>query len=357
MNKFITGPLAGCLAAFCILTSSCQKELDIDLDNPPPIPDDVADSTFLIKSIAWMYNDGMDSVVEHYAYDTVSRKISLSWTDSEMDPNDQTTPHEFKGAKTELSYNSAGLLVSVDYTHSPTLPPSDNEFKRMEIKYDEENIVEKITLTYRNGPADIREFAKRKHPDGSYQLGWVEPAIAPGDRVTVRETFFKPDGSVQLNYRTRILMGNSLEDRRTWVDSMAYDGNGNVEKVFTYEYDENGDLSEEYISVEYTGRELKGDQLYNHRKLVLRGISEIPLGAFDEMLFGSIGILSGYLEFEPTQFSKFPASRAKIRLYDGSYSEFQPAHSFDHMDRLIRFNSYFVDIDIIPAEIRIHYFK
>jgi len=355
MNRIIAGPLMGLLAIFCLIFSSCQKELDIDLDNPPTLPEEIEDSTFLIKSIAWMYNDGKDSVVEHYAYDTANRKITLTWTDSGIDPNDPG-PHEFKGAKTELSYNNAGLLISVDYTHSPTLPPSDEAYKKMEISYDNENILQKITLNYRNLPPDTRDFEKKLLQDGRYSLFWIEPAIAVGDRTTYRSTVFTPEGKAQVNAR-EMRLGVSLVGRKTWIDSLAYDGSGNVEQVFTWEYDE-GNLSEEYISAEYSGRESKGDQIYNQPKLILRGISEITLGVLEEMILGSGGIFSGFLEFEPTQFTRFPAKRAVIRLYDGSFRELQPIYSLDNKDRLTRFTLYyFTGIDIIPNEYRISYFN
>src|ERR1700752_3089849 len=61
---------------------SCQKEIDVDLDNPPTIPEGVKDSTLLIKSINSVWNKGganPDSLTEFYSYDSVNQKIKIEW--------------------------------------------------------------------------------------------------------------------------------------------------------------------------------------------------------------------------------------------------------------------------------------
>ena len=66
----------------CVLLTACQKDVDVDLDNPPPIPDEVEDSTLLVKSITMISDEGKDTIVESYFYDTVNKKITLSWKDN-----------------------------------------------------------------------------------------------------------------------------------------------------------------------------------------------------------------------------------------------------------------------------------
>ena len=60
---------------------SCQKG-----DTPPP-PDVVAsvkDSTLLIKSIEYTV-DGRPPLAESYDYDSVNRKVTLTWDDASGD--------------------------------------------------------------------------------------------------------------------------------------------------------------------------------------------------------------------------------------------------------------------------------
>lgn len=356
MFKMPIRSLAAFAATLCLFCVSCQKTPDVDLDNPPPIPEDVLDSTLLIKSIACILNEGRDSVVEHYDYDTINRKITVSWTFSDMDENDPNYIPELVDAKTEFNYNNEGRLIRVDYTHSPHLPPSDDEYAKTEIIYDNENIVKSIILSYRNRPADIREFEKTILPDGRYILEWREPVISSTNSDIFRSSLFSTDGRVEVNVRISSSLNTPVITYDNWLDTIYYDANGNVEKVFTQQYD-GQDLTDEYFSVEFTDRESKGDQFYNQRKLLLNGISEIPIGEYDEMLIGSMGLFSRYLEFEAAQFSRFPARKAKIRLEDGSYQEYQPVYTFDSKNRLSLITCYFLQPDLHPVVFRIHYFN
>src|SRR5688500_5349057 len=86
--------------------ASCQK--DADPSDPDPIPDEVKDSTLLIKSIARTYNSGKDSIVENYFYDTVNKKITLNWTDSGTEPSIPNYQSEYNNSKADLNYNSKG---------------------------------------------------------------------------------------------------------------------------------------------------------------------------------------------------------------------------------------------------------
>ena len=356
MFKIRIRSLGAFAAILGLFFASCQKTPDVDLDNPPPIPEEVLDSTLLIKSIACILNNGSDSVVEHYDYDTINRKITVSWTFSDMDENDPNYVPEFVDAKTEFHYNNAGRLIRVDYTHSPHLPPSDDEYTKAEIIYDDENIVKRIILSYRNRPADVREFEKTMLDDGRYVLEWLEPAISSTSSDISRISFFSADGRVEMNLRISFILNEPFK-YDNWLDTIYYDANGNVEKVFTQQYDAPGHVKDEYFSVEYTDRESGGDEFYNQRKLLLNGISEIPIGEYDEMLLGSMGMFSRYLEFEAAQFSRFPARKARIRLEDGSFQEYQPVYTFDSKNRLSLITCYFLQPDLHPVTYRIHYFN
>ncbi len=189
-------------------------------------------------------------------------------------------------------------------------------------------------------------------------LQWEEynPAI-PDDGTTIRTVEFSPDSKVVLNTRETLLVVNSALHKYTWKDSMTYDNAGNVAKVFTYRTNDEDNIIEEYISEEYLARESKGDQLYNQRKLILNGISNLPFGDNDEMISFAIGIMSFQMEYESAQYSKFPIKGAKARLWDGSYENFQSIAEYDSRDRLTRFTGFYVDLDIVPVEYRINYYK
>src|SRR5687768_13545862 len=149
---------------------SCQKEVDIDLDNPPPIPGDVKDSTLLIKSITLVYDVGSpdeDSVTEYYSYDTINKKIILTWND----PSGEFPA----GSSAELNYNGKGLLSHIAYKYSNSYTPDDEDKSAVDLIYDEDKVLQKITVKLYGGKTATTLFQKTMLAAGKYQLDWDEP--------------------------------------------------------------------------------------------------------------------------------------------------------------------------------------
>ncbi|HRO70990.1 MAG TPA: hypothetical protein PK951_11440, partial [Chitinophagaceae bacterium] len=185
-----------------LVAISCQKELDIDLDMPPIIPDEVKDSTLLIKSIAWVYNGGTDSIVEHYNYDTANRKITLSWTDSETDPQDPTYQSVYNNSKAILTYNNKGLLIHVDYEYPISYIGWEYDLRAIDISYDSDNILKQMEVRYLGGSNASRIFTKTMLANGNYQLQWEESYPSdPDDRGTFRTAEFTAGHKNVLNNR------------------------------------------------------------------------------------------------------------------------------------------------------------
>ncbi len=341
-----------------LVAISCQKELDIDLDKPPIIPDEVKDSTLLIKSIAWVYNGGTDSIVEHYNYDTANRKITLNWTDSETDPQDPTYQSVYNNSKAVLTYNNKGLLIHVDYQYSALFTGRDYAISSIDITYDIENVVSQIDVRYLGGSTASRPFTRTTLANGNYRLQWEDSdPTDPFARTTTRMAEFTAEHKNVLNSQLSYQSFNNVYFDLIVNDSLIYDEVGSVVRVMTnikYEYD---NTEQNFTSEEYSGRWTKGDQLYNQRKLILNGIADIPFNDESELISFYIGVLSFQMGYETMQYSKFPIKGVRLEVYDGRYEDVEAIVEFDSKDRLVRCSTFWLDTDVVSSEYRITYFK
>lgn len=341
--------------------ASCQKGVDIDLDNPPPIPGNIQDSTLLIKSIARTYNNGQDSIVEHYSYDTINKKIILEWTDTYSDPVYPGDQSEYHNTKAELSYNSKGLLTGVVYTYPSSYVPFDYDYGKIDIRYDNDNIVQEIVVKYMTGISLSSIMNKTMLPGGGYRLEWSisDPNIS--DDMYYRTAVFSNDGKNIVNVEDHRLneispSGDPVEYKFIRTDSLVYDVNGNVLEVLTNFVDGRDSTTANYTSYEFTGRQTKGNELYNQRRLIMNGLADMPFGESDDISYG-VGILSFHFEYEYFQYSKYPADAAKVRMWDGAFKDFATHPTYDNKNRLTKFTGFFVDNDLEPHEYRITYYK
>lgn len=219
-----------------IFLTACQKDPGVDLDNPPPIPSEIKDSTFLIKSIVWIYNDGKDSIVEHYSYDTVNKRITLAWTDTYSDGvifGDQSAYHN---TKAELSYNTTGLLSRVVYTYPASYVPFEYDYDIIDIAYDPDNIVQNIATKYKGGATVLTTMNKTALPSGGYELKWTISEPDFPDNITHRTAVFSNKGKNIVSVDDYRFMdtspnGNITEYKISKTDSLAYDANDNVTKI------------------------------------------------------------------------------------------------------------------------------
>lgn len=345
-----------CLTMFLGLVS-CQKGID-PAGADPGIPDGVKDSTLLIKSITWLYRNGSDSIVEHYSYDTVNRKITLSWTDSGTEPLIPGYQSEYNNSKAELSYNSKGLLVHMAYTYPPSYSPWEFDNNTIDITYDSDNIVHKIAVKYVGGSTSSCVFTKTMLQGGGYRLDWN---MSDPDTY-FRTVVFSSDGKNILNTIDHRLTemapsGNPVEYKFINTDSLVYDATGNVVKVLTNYIDGRTNNVETYTSYEYNGRQTKGDQLYNQRQIIMNGIANMPFGDIDYPVEDAFGILSFNLDYEYLQFEKYPFQTTKARMWDGTFKDFISNSTFDSKNRLTKFIGFFHDYDLEPREYRISYYK
>jgi len=336
--------------------ASCQK--DTNPNDPDPIPDGVKDSTLLIKSIAYLFDNGMngqDSIVEHYSYDSVNRKITLTWDDA-------SDNYVVDGTSAEFAYNNKGLLSRVVYKYPADYTPADYDYKTVGILYDAENILQKITTELGDGNIESLQFNKTMLPSGNYQLSWEETDPALPDETFPRKIIFNADGKSIIVILEHLFKpaGENFYANVIIKDSLAYDATGNVSKVFTNISDTLNQYNESYTSFDFLTRQTKGDQLYNQRKVIMNGIANIPfdysdLGSFiaDE----AVGILSITLSNEYLQYSKYPIQQAKVRMWDGSFRDFTANSEFDNTNRLTKFKGFFRDYDLELIEYKISYYK
>lgn len=300
---------------------SCQKEITLDelLQQ--------SDSTQLIKSISLVPENlnTADSVVETYQYDTVNRKIILTYTP------------EFLGrTKTVLSYLPSGLLFHIEYTYNRAV--SIGEPVMVDITYDNTNIIQSFTITYEGGESETITYNKTSLPNGRYQVSWREDIFSSGD---------SSDYYALVDSLGRVIVRverNSLGGAN--IDSLIYDSEGLLEMTYRTDTIFNSPFppaapfvySNSRVGSKIHSNYGKGDQLFNQFHLLLNGISKFPLGYIENNM---IGLLS--YDYEPYmfQYSRYPTQSATLlRAFSSNdvyYEDLQPYAEFDNLDRLVRY--------------------
>jgi len=310
-----------------ILYFSCNKSND--LPNPDPNTIDSVDimgfkdSTLLIKSLHRVdYNgDGTfnDSSTAYINYDTVNRKIII--TDSKSNVME------------EHIYNNKGLLIHIE-------TKGDNETYTTDYTYDESNFLK--TVTESSGAGEDKTFSLNKTllPSGNYQLKWDVPSISnPNVHEYVLTKFDSEDRT--LSYY------DVINDKLAISDSFLYDMNGNISKVIRTL----SNVSQPFTQFDFISRDTKGDQLYNFYRILYNGVSNFPDvysgfgGQFDETFF---------------QFFKYPALATDITNPDGNSFKtirFNETPQYDSKNRLIKFKTFFNDVELYVTEYTISYYK
>lgn len=337
-----------------LILTSCQKGVDIDLNNPPPIPDEVMDSTLLIKSLK-VVGGGVgdkDSLIEFYSYDTVNRKITITWQDDNED-------FIGNGSKAELSYNEKGLLIQAQYIYPAGYVPWDFDYNTIDLSYDNGNVLQRVTSKYMNGEVEEFVFTKTVHADGHYRLTWNSGEINPGDS-TFRKVEFDKNGNAITSYTENHFYpspGNPERKVSYYFDSLAYNAAGEVEEIFRRKNFPDPIPDENFTFYEFSSRKTKGDQLYNHRQVLLNGIANIPFWDLDVVATDGFGLLSFLMDYENIQYSKTPAQMIRARMWDGTFENFTVVSELDNKDRLTKFTGFFQDYELEPMEYTIEYYK
>jgi len=344
-----------------LVLSSCQKGVDIDLDNPPPLPGEVTDSTLLVKSIKLVTYDptsglATDSIKEDYFYDTVNKKIILTFDKAASGPD-----YSHFGS-IDHSYNTNGLLTNVVYKYANGFVPGDDDMVSVSLDYDADKVIQKIAIHYFSGEIRNIVFKKTSLSSGKYQLNWTEPfPFSDGDTTALSAVFDatgKPLNRTQSYSYIAVTGPEEIYTKIINTDSLYYDAQGSVSKIIWRNIDTLRQIDELITSVEFTSRQSKGDQLYNIRQVLLNGMANIPVG--EDVFNGSIsGILSFFSNgFEPMEYSKYPFQAAKV--YDGqtqAYDNFTGVSTFDSKDRLTKLRGFLAEVELEPYEWSITYYK
>lgn len=336
-----------------ILIASCQKE--IDPTDPDLIPDEVKDSTLLIKSISHKMFDEAgvpyeDSVTEYYSYDTLNKKIILTWLDNSG---------EFPvGTSTELNYNDKGLLAHIDYKYSSGYTPTADDRSAADLIYDADKVLQKITYKLYGGKTGVTMFSKTMLTSGGYQLNWSEPFfVFQGSDSAKVHAIFEADGRYVVSSYSYSTSSTQIIN----TDTVVYNADGSVTKIISNHIDTSSHIDETYTTCEFISRSSKGDELYNQRQLVLKGIANIPFLGYE--LFGSNGGFAGILSFFPgdvesLEYTRHPFQSAKILDWQTKqYVNVSGISEFDNKDRLTKFSGFTADFEPIPTEWKITYFK
>ncbi len=350
-------------AAFALI--SCQKEIDVDPDNPPPVPDEIKDSTLLIKNISLRSFDpssGLpdgDSIKEVYTYDTVNRKIIMTL--------DQAASSQyFTGAGVEHTYDANGLLIDVLYKYENGFVPAGEDMVSVKLDYDAGKVLQKIAINYFSGDTKIVLLKKVLLSSGKYKLSWTEPLFisnsSSGDTANVH-VIFDETGKLlktEYSYSYSMITGGGIEafTKIIHTDSSYYDVNGSISKVVLNYVDTLRHENETFTVCEFNSRHTKGDQLYNMKQVLLNGIANIPFG--EDLFRGSIsGVLSYFQDgFEPMEYSMYPFQSARVyNSFTKQYDNFTAISEFDSKDRLVRFKGFLKDSELIPYQYEISYYK
>ena len=287
---------------------SCNKSVDETSVNG------IKDSSLLIKSITniiW----GRDSVTEYYSYDSAKRKINIRWTYYGFNyPRFSSSLQS-----TDLNYNDKLLLSHISYNYNRHKSDDRSE---VDIVYDAKNIIQRIVIKYFNGKNTTVNFYKTMLDNGKYQLDWVEHYLSNGvNDSTVFSSSYNGDGKCLSAYFSSSspalydTNGNILDSTLTKVTkTYIYDTEGNLNKIQTNIIDTFQQTNETKISVEFSGRLAKGNELYNQRQTLLNGIANIPelTNGSDADFIDIAGILSWFpFQFESQSFVEFPYTTAK----------------------------------------------
>ena len=334
MNKFTTIPF---FIAALICYTSCQKNY---VQNARPLtPGSAAimgfkDSTQLIKSILGIYYDSTgritDSATSYVYYDTLNKKITLR--------------SENPVVSDEYRYNSAGLLVHFESSGDTTSVAS------IDYTYDASNILKTATVNEGpNGNIYTYSIIKTLLSSGNYQLSWLEPD--QGGMPDSNYYFLNFDGKGKLL---------SYYDAST-SDTILYDANDNIIKVnatfYTTPYDPNGATS--FTLYDLSNRDTKGDQLYNLFQIIDNGVANIPPGI---AVFGASGDEDLFY-----QLHRYPVLSTIINrpVGNGGYGvgcavnpvTFNNAPQYDSQNRLVKYSTFFNDIEVSRSDYIISYYK
>jgi hypothetical protein len=339
-----------------LILDSCQPEPGFSDPVIPPIdPAATFDSSLLIKSVTFVAYDeddiATDSITENYTYDTVNRKITVTWKSSDIF-------FDLDGVTAVFSYNSKKLLSNISYTYPAGFTFFGEELNNLTITYDNQDIPQSVVLNYRQGSPDTKTFVKTALPSG-YRLNWHEIYDSNPDFWQKRMAEFDASGKCTKTTYEAPLYDNNGDIYTTYEgkDSVTYDASGNIFRIYFRGIDTSQPAIQEYLSWEFQSRNTKGSQLADQRRLLLNGMHNMPLGDHDEWF--EVSVFCYNLDnFQSHQYRNLPFQTAKVYSTDRSaYDNFTAESVFDSKNRLVRFTGFFKDYGLMKEMYRIAYYK
>lgn len=328
--KFILFVLA--VSIFSII--SCKKN---DLVKSP-IPVDSTtimgfkDSTQLVKNISQKFYDSLGNFVfsdsgYFFYYDTINKKVIIS--------DQYVSSSSLSHYLILLSYNNNGMLIQAKFN----IPDGGalSQVQIVDYTYDEENIVNSQTFTFTNGTAETIPINKTNDLSGGYTLNFNAPMTDFPDSILYTASF---DSSGRIISKKELYYPD-LSSGAT--HSFFYDLDGNVSKMIEgFINGPNGTTPADtttYTSFEFTGRDTKGNQLYNLNSLLFNGVASFLLNLSTAEYNGSL--LDGFDNRYLCQFTKYPAFNIKaLKSFPDNYVIFNPNPQYDNLDRLISYKMY-----------------
>jgi hypothetical protein len=329
--------------------SSCKKNNN-GISQPVIIQG--KDSSLLIKSIEYAAN-----TIETYEYDSINNKIIFT---SKRDDGVY-----IQVTRSELSYNDNHLLTGIIKKFKPDNSPDTNIILSVKIEYDDQSILKKIDVRDFYGSIKSTLFNKTLPAPGKYELSWPEPGaqLPDGTRITqTLQAVFNDSGQLiskldNYPYSATGVPGDTSTTAAITKDSLVYDNQGSVVKVLTNYVDTFNNINDSFTHYQFTSRVSKGDNLYNQRQLLMRGISNIPFGLY--VLSGEAGVLSIFNGIEALEYTRYPFQTVAIHIYRNNDDvSFKPLSEFDNKGRLTYFKGFRMD-DVTPYSLdyRITYYK
>jgi hypothetical protein len=103
------------------------------------------------------------------------------------------------GSSADFAYNNQGLLSEIIYKYPAGYVPAENDYNIINILYDAQNVLQKITTRLGDGSIETIQFNKTLLSSGNYQLSWIETDPSLPDDSFPRKAVFNADGKNIIN--------------------------------------------------------------------------------------------------------------------------------------------------------------
>jgi hypothetical protein len=347
-----------CVISLLLQMSACKK--NTATNKPVPVVISNHDSDLLIKNIQYKSNSNFAIDSESYFYDTLNNKIII---DSRYENASSITK-----LKIELSYNAQHLLTGILHKFKPENSTDTNIVLTVKFDYDDEGVLKKIEQKDFYDSIKTTLFNKTLLTGGNYQLSWTEPptiSIAgQAEAAQIMQAVFNQAGELLSKWNLLTYWASGKANDTTSIivaaivkDTFLYDAQGSLFRKLTNYVDTFHNVNDSFTRCEVKSRLTSGNNLYNQRQRMLRGIANIPFGML--VISSQAGVLSIFNAdgIEPFEFSKYPFQSMEVHSYfpPDNYS-FTGVSELDSKQRLIHFVGFLNDGSRLPLDYRITYY-